>query len=84
MAQSDSSKTTSDALLSLADDLSAFSVLAKRIQRQLLTLTPAKDGTYLKLVQDTIAGKQDVEERRFKKHATVDDVIAHLDTLTNS
>lgn len=83
MNQATSSSAT-QTVLALADDLGAFSALAKRIQKKLVMLTPAKDGTYLKLVQDTLEAKQDFEEKRYTTFDTVDALISHLNSNTNS
>ena len=76
---------TSDAsYLSFLDDLAQLSAVAVRVREKLLLLAPTKEGSYLRLVQETTRAIEESKTGKGMVFASAQEAIEDLQRLQNA
>ncbi|GEM_PF-6345408 len=76
--------TSDTAYLSFLDDLTLLSEAAVRVREKLLLLVPAKTGSYLHLVQETVLAMEESKAGKGKVFASAQEAVKDLEALSQS
>jgi len=71
------------AYLSFLDDLTLLRDVVGRVRDRLTLLVPSKQGSYLRLVQETAQAMRESKEGKGKTFATAEEAVADLEKLTH-
>lgn len=70
--------------LSFLDDLARLSEATVRVREKLVLLAPTKEGSYLRLVQETSHAMRESKEGKGKMFSTAEEAVKDLESLTHA
>lgn len=76
--------TSDTAYLSFLDDLTSLGEAVGRVRDKLTLLAPSKQGSYLRLVQETSQAMQESKEGKGKMFSTAEEAVKDLESLTQA